>query len=51
MAKDTYTILWVYCMDCKKLMGAKNDHGQTGDSHGICSECYKIRLEELKAAK
>ena len=34
------------CMDCGRFMGVKDGHGVSGVTHGICPECFEIRLQE-----
>ncbi len=40
------TILTVECAWCKKVIGEKEDDGQTGITHGICPECSAKFLSE-----
>jgi len=38
----------VICSYCGKSMGQKDGKGQTGVSHGICSECLEEQLKKLE---
>lgn len=40
------TIIYRYCMYCKRFMGIKNGGGMSGTSHSICIECQKGACHE-----
>ena len=40
------TVLYDFCMCCKKFLGTKDGHGITGMSHGLCDKCYNSYMEE-----
>ncbi|MFA5394450.1 MAG: hypothetical protein WC346_00340 [Methanogenium sp.] len=39
-------IIFVYCAWCGLYLEAIDGQGTTGNSHGLCSDCYKILKEE-----
>lgn len=46
---DKYsTVIYTICMYCKRFIGTKDGGGIYGTSHGICEECYKKQIEELR---
>lgn len=41
------TVIYTFCMYCKRYLGAKNGQGIYGISHGVCKSCYrKVALAE-----
>ncbi len=39
----------VWCAWCGKYLRSIDGKGQSGDSHGMCPECYKEEIEKLDA--
>ena len=44
-------MIQIICSYCKKDMGSKDGKGVEGVSHGVCLECLKQVMAELKAGK
>ena len=42
----TATTLRIVCMYCLSVMGSKDGQGESGDSHSICSKCWRERFSE-----
>ena len=40
------TVLYCYCMYCKKYLGSKDGGGVFGDSHGMCKSCFNDQMQE-----
>lgn len=46
MVKKT-DILNVFCAWCGKYMRTIDGKGISGDSHGICPDCFQIEIDKL----
>lgn len=46
MAKKT--TMNVLCAWCGKYLKTIDGKGTSGDSHGICKECFQKQIDELK---
>ena len=43
------SIIKIICGTCKRDLGEKDGEGQTGISHGMCAECFKLALAEIQS--
>lgn len=46
--KEYKTVIYMFCMSCKKFMGTKDGKGVTGRSDGLCEKCYNVYMNEMK---
>lgn len=37
------------CMDCNKRLGFKDGGSVNGVTHGICDDCFAVRLDEVES--
>jgi|GEM_PF-6331880 len=39
------------CMDCKILFGQKEPLHDNSETHGLCPECFNLRMKQIQEYK